>query len=125
MKSLICLILLLLLLVACDDRALVNECVLSEGMKITAFTPSGKIKIEGGKGLSRSYSGDGWSITTTLLPRPTRWYGSLGAYDPADGPSIYGRLIVDEGRQFFSSESEALRYLQAMSGYFKKLTYNN
>jgi hypothetical protein len=101
------------------------ESVLSEGMKITATTPSGKVVIEGKKGFARAYSGDGWSMNSTLIPRPTRWYGSLGLYDPAGSSSKYGRLIVDEGRQFFSSESEALRYMKALSGYFEKLIYNN
>ena len=119
-------ILLSLAAISCNSiPTSATESVLSEGIKITASTPSGKVVIEGKKGFSRSYSGDGWSINSTLIPRPTRWYGSLGLYDPAGSSSKYGRLIVDEGRQFFSSESEALRYMKSLSGYFEKLTYNN
>lgn len=102
-----------------------TENVLSEGMVITASTPSGKISIEGQKGCSRRFSGENWSCTSALIPRDTRWYGSLGLYDPAPSNSMHGRLLVDEGRQFFSSESEVLRYLQQNSGYFGRLTYNN
>ena len=102
-----------------------TESVLSDGMKISASTPSGKILIEGKKGFTRVYSGDSWSKTSTLIPRSTRWYGSLGLYDPADSDSMHGRLLVDEGRQFFSSESEALRYMQSLSEYYGNLTYNN
>jgi hypothetical protein len=94
-------------------------------MKITAITPSGKIVIEGKRGFTRSYSGDGWSKSSELTPRTTRWYGSLGLYDPAESISRYDRLLIDEGRQFFSNESEALRYLKSMSGFFGQLTYNN
>lgn len=110
------------------DRSASNiatESVLSDGMKIFASTPNGKILIKGKNGFTRVYSGDSWSKTSTLIPRPTRWYGSLGLYDPADSSTMHGRLLVDEGRQFFSSESEALRYMQSLSGYYGNLTYNN
>ena len=113
---------------ACDrktDPLPFTENVLSEGMKITAYTPSGKISMEGRKGVTRVFSGEKWSKTSNLIPRTTRWYGSLGLYDPAPSNSMHGRLIVDEGRQFFFNESEALRYLQSLSGYYGRLTYNN
>jgi len=93
--------------------------VLSDGMTIAADTPNGKISILGGKGTKRVFSGDGWTKTRYLIPRTTRWYGSLGLYDPADSWSAHGRLLVDEGRLFFDTESEALRYLYEGSGYFK------
>jgi hypothetical protein len=102
-----------------------NELVLSEKMKISALTPIGKITIEGGKGFARQYSGTNWSKSSVLTPRTTRWYGSLGAYDPAGSFTRGDRLLVDEGRQFFSSESEALRYMKSISGYYGPLTYNN
>lgn len=102
-----------------------TENVLSEGMVITASTPSGKISIGGQKGCSRRFSGENWSCTSTLIPRDTRWDGSLGLYDPAGSDSMHGRLLVEEGRQFFSSESEVLRYLRQESGYYGRLTYSN
>ena len=111
---------------ACRQKVLpFTESVLSDGMKICATTPSGKIIIEGKMGCSRSYRDGNWVKTSDLTPRTTRWYGSLGLYDPASSYSQCDRLLVDEGRQFFSSESEALRYLKSLSGFFGPLTYNN
>lgn len=117
---------ILLITCACSQGSpLITESVLTEGMKIIASTPSGKVVIEGKKGFNRTYSGEGWAKASQLTPRTTRWYGSLGLYDPAGSNSPYDRLLLDEGRQFFSSESEALRYFKAMSGFFGPLTYNN
>lgn len=102
-----------------------TESVLSEGMKIIAHTPSGTITIEGKKGFTRTYSGENWSRSSVLIPRTTRWYGSLGLYDPAGSNSLGDRLLIDEGKQFFQSESEALRYIQFLSAYYGPMTYNN
>jgi hypothetical protein len=96
-----------------------TEYVLSAGMKISAETPNGHVEIRAGNGTERSFSGDGWSKKRVLVPRSTRWYGSLGLYDPAASHSPYGRLLADEGRLFFESESEALRYLYVGSGHLK------
>ena len=96
-----------------------TEYVLTRGMKISANTPNGHIEILAGEGTERTFSGDGWEKRRSLIPRTTRWYGSLGLYDPADSSSPYGRLLVDEGRLFFESESEALRYLYVGSDYSK------
>jgi hypothetical protein len=101
-----------------------TEFVLSEGMVITATNPNGTITISGGSGTERTFSGDGWSKRRNLIPRDTRWNGSLGLYDPAGSDSPYGRLLVDEGRLFFKSESEALRYLYGGSDYSKPV-FNN
>ena len=106
--------LLILVVAACakkHDLLLNTEYVLSAGMKIAAKTPNGRIEILAGDGTERIFSGDGWSKRCSLTPRTTRWYGSLGLYDPAASYSPHGRLLVDEGRLFFASESEALRYL--------------
>jgi len=98
-----------------------NEPVLTEGMKITGSMPKEMIVIEGLKGSKRRYSGDGWSKTSTLIARSTRWYGSLGLYDPAESYSLGNRLLLDEGRQFFSSESEALRYIKKLSALYRAI----
>lgn len=122
------LLLSLCLLISCKsnfDHSISTESVLSEGMKIVAHTPSGTIVIEGKQGFARSYSGQDWSKTSMLIPRKTRWYGSLGLYDPADSNSLGDRLLIDEGDQFFQSESEALRYIQYLSAYYGPMTYNN
>lgn len=112
----------LLILASCAKRPNLlpsTEYVLTDNMTILADTPNGRISVTGGKGTQRIFSGDGWTKTTYLIPRATRWYGSLGLYDPADSWSPHGRLLVDEGRLFFDTESEALRYLYVGSDYFK------
>jgi len=101
-----------------------TETVLSKGMTITATNPNGVVTISGGSGTSRTFSGPGWSKKRNLIPRTTRWYGTLGLYDPAESDSPYGRLLVDEGKLFFDSESDALRYLYGGSGYSKPV-FNN
>ena len=89
-----------------------TEHVLTDGMVISANTPQGPLRIEGGKGAERIYSGDGWSETRHLDPRDIRWYGSLGLYDAAFSLSPHGRLLIDEGRLFFDSTRDAVRYLR-------------
>lgn len=101
-----------------------TEFVLSEGMVITATNPNGTVTISAGPGTERTFSGDGWNKRRNLIPRDTRWCGSFGLYDPAESSSPYGRLLADEGRLFFKSESEALRYLDAEGEYFK-FVFNN
>ena len=101
-----------------------TEFVLPEGMVITASNPNGTITISAGPGTERTFSGKGWNKKRDLIPRTTRWYGSLGLYDPAGSDSPYGRVLVDEGRLFFKSESEALRYLYPGSDYSKPV-FNN
>ncbi len=101
-----------------------TEFVLSKGMIITATNPNGTITISAGPGAERTFSGKGWIKKSDLIPRTTRWYGSLGLYDPAESDTPYGRVLVDEGRLFFKSESEALKYLNAGSADFKPV-FNN
>lgn len=91
-------------------------------MVIAAETPAGPVRIAGKKGTKRIYSGDGWSRTRHLDPRDIRWYGSLGLYDAASSLSPHGRLLLDEGRLFFDSARDAVRYLQTRDVPF---VYNN
>ena len=101
-----------------------TEVVLSPGMSVTATNPNGTITIEADGEASRIFSGAGWKKHSDLIPRTTRWYGSLGLYDPAFSRSPHGRMLVDEGRLFFSSEADALRYLYVGSTH-KKPVFNN
>jgi hypothetical protein len=101
-----------------------TEFVLSQGMVITATNPNGTITISAGRGTQRTFSGDGWKKERNLIPRDTRWNGSFGLYDPAESSTMYGRLLVEEGRLFFQDESEALRYLFSESGASKPV-FNN
>ncbi len=103
-----------------------TEVVLKPGMKVTATNATGTVTIEAGEGTKRIFRGNGWKKERNLIPRTTRWYGSLGLYDPS--PSLYpffGQLLVDEGRLYFSSISEALKYLYEDRPYFKPIYTNN
>jgi hypothetical protein len=114
-------------LFACErQRALLpnTEYVLTKGMTVRATNPNGTVTITAGDGAARVFSGDGWSKSRTLIPRTTRWYGSLGLYDPGSSSSPGGRLLADEGRLFFKTESEALRYLYSGSAHFKPVYTN-
>lgn len=99
-----------------------TEYVLTDGMVITAETTAGPVRITGQKGTKRTYSGDGWSKTRHLDPRDVRWYGSLGLYDAALSLSPHGRLLIEEGRLFFDSTRDAVRYLRTRD---VPLVYNN
>jgi len=114
----------LLLIVPNADVFVDTENVLTQGMVITATTPNGAVTITGGAGTVRTFSGPGWSKRRKLIARDERWYGSLGLYDPGESVTPYGRLLADEGRLFFNSESEALRYLAPQGEYFKYV-FNN
>jgi hypothetical protein len=112
---------------AADDRGKLlpyTEVVLTPGMKISATHPHGSIEIHADDDASRIFSGRNWMIQTRLIPRRTRWYGSLGLYDPAPSWKPGGRLLVDEGRQFFESEDQALRFLNVGSQMRKPIFTN-
>jgi len=102
-----------------------NESVLVNGMQIVATTPNGTITIKGRLWPVRTYSSGNWSRSSALTPRAMRWSGSLGLYDPGPSFGLGDRLLIEEGCQFFNSESEALRYLQNLSNFFGPITYNN
>jgi hypothetical protein len=127
MKTAHALVLALIVSGCTGDRGLLpsTEFVLSKGMKIAATTADGTVVITAGEGTERTFSGDGWTKKRRLIARSTRWYGSLGLYDPAASFSTHGRVLVDEGKQFFATESEALRYLYGESGYFKLVFTSN
>ena len=127
MKTTLVLVLALAISGCTTDRGLLSntEFVLTKGMKVAATTANGTVVITAGEGTERTFSGDGWSKKRHLIARRTRWYGSLGLYDPAASYSPHGRVLVDEGKQFFATESEALRYLYAESEYFKPVFTGN
>jgi len=105
-----CIIIFLVLLVTynnAQDNLPFTENVLTNGIKITVNTPKERLIIEGKKGTKRFFKGKGWSKTSNLTPRTIRWYGSLGLYDPANSNTQNGRVLVNEGRQFFSNKNEA------------------
>ena len=100
-----------------SDRQLrpYSEVVLQPGMRITAVTPNGPLTITAGEGTRRTFQGENWHKSLLLVARTSRWYGSLGLYDPAESYSPYGRLLAEEGRQHFSTESDAEAWLRGRS----------
>jgi hypothetical protein len=93
-----------------------NEVVMTPGMKITATTTAGKITINAGKGLKRSYTWEGATRSVEMEPREERWYGSLGLYFPGPGEHWKNhkgitRGVVEEGQQHFKTTDEALKWL--------------
>lgn len=111
----------------CSGRYLepYSEVVLHPGMMIEGTNPNGTVLITAGDGTLRSYKGDGWEQSVRLMSRSTRWYGSLGLYDPAGSASPFGRLIAEEGRLYFTSADEAMRWLYVGSYYSKPVFTNN
>lgn len=87
------------------------ETVLRPGMKVVATNASGTVAIAADGGISRAVSGSGWSKVIKPVARRSRWNGSLGIYDPGDSWSPGGRVLFEEGKLFFDSESAALRHL--------------
>lgn len=92
-----------------------TEVVLNPGMRLTAETPNGTLTIVAGNGTRRTYHGEGWEKSVLLVARTSRWYKSLGLYDPAESYSPYGRLLAEEGRLHFSTEAEAEGWIRARS----------
>jgi hypothetical protein len=87
------------------------ETVMSPGMTITATTSTGRITIRAEKGFRRSYTWEGATRTTDMLPRQKRWYGSLGIYsgDEAEKWKEHkgiSRGVTQEGQQHFKNEAE-------------------
>lgn len=114
----------------CDGQAMRGkllphtETVLRPGDRITVNHPHGTLTVKAGKGSSRSFSGEDWKADRVLIPRKGRWNGSAGLYDPGASTTSHGRFLVEEGKQFFSTESEALRFLMMGSEVFRPVYTN-
>ena len=94
-----------------------TELVLAPHAVLTATTETGTMKIKAMDALTREYTWEGDSRSVRLWPREERWYGSLGAYYPGPGEHWKNhngitRGVLEEGWQNFSSESDALAWLQ-------------
>lgn len=100
------------------------ELVLQENVTLSASTPSGRISIRAGRKLDRSYLWGRCTLSSDMQVRPSRWFGSLGMYDPAssflflstvlpwwfkcDGVS---RTVVGEGQIHFQTLAAAEYWL--------------
>lgn len=108
------------------------EAVMVEGMRVTFTNSNGGMTITCGKGFERSYTWDGDTRTLLMWPRKTRWYGSLGMYNP--GACIEGELgqwkehdgikrcVAEEGQRHFTNELDAVEWIHTR-GDGKKLDY--
>jgi hypothetical protein len=94
-----------------------TEVAMTNGMRITAHTPSGTIAITAGPGRKRSYTWEGATRSVVMDARSERWYGSLGLYYPGPGDHWkphqgITRGVVDEGQQHFKTIAEAMRWIR-------------
>ena len=103
----------------CASKGSTPELVLGEGVRLTAKGATGDVSVVAGKGLARSYQWNSCSLNASMRARPTRWFGSLGIYDPASSFGVLSRLlpwwfkcdgvsrtVVQEGQiHFFDRES--------------------
>jgi hypothetical protein len=103
-----------------------TELVLQEGSRLEVASSKGNIAIVAGKGLARQYQWDGCALDSQMHARTHRWFGSLGAYDPASRmgkadflkhPSCKGvsRTVVEEGQIHFSDLESAEEWIRRRS----------
>lgn len=115
------------LMVAAPASATTQELVLQEGVRLTATTGSGTVRVTAGQGLERTYEWNGCSLKASMMARSARWYGALGIHDPAgSGPVglLFGRMfgcngisrtVVQEAQIHFASRSAAERWMEHQS----------
>lgn len=97
-----------------------TEFAMLPGEAITATNVNGTMKIVAVDWLNRDYTWEGATRTVTMLPRPERWYGSLGVYYPGLGnhwQEHHGitRGVVQEGQKHFETTESALEWLRSES----------
>lgn len=110
------------------DSACATELVLREGTSLMAKTSSGNISIVAGNGLDRTYKWDNCSLKADMGARRSRWYGSLGIYDPAPSYGILSsifpwwfscsgisRTVVEEGQIHFADRRAAEHWIKNYS----------
>ncbi len=94
------------------------ELVLQEGARLTAKTSSGNVSIVAGRGFDRKYEWDGCSLSANMGARKSRWFGSMGIYDPAgsfgrlgSGCNGISRTVVQERQIHFEDRSAAEEWM--------------
>ena len=96
------------------DEPLVRETVLVPGESIEATNKTGTVKISYVSPTKRKYEWDGKIRVVKLTPRPDRFLGMLGIYDPADawGPILRVRLVLEEAVRDFENEDQVYAFLK-------------
>ncbi|HEX7886949.1 MAG TPA: hypothetical protein VF474_13315, partial [Phenylobacterium sp.] len=67
-----------------SSSAPIRETVLRPGQSVEATNKFGRVRITYVSPAERTFEWDGRSRTVKLIPRPERFMGMLGLYDPAD-----------------------------------------
>lgn len=97
------------------------ELVLNENVRLTAQLPVGRVSVVTGDGAQRRFEWAGCSLNANMRPRTTRWFGSLGIYDPGFGPDevLVGsqcadilRTAAEEAQIHFGDEESAAGWLR-------------
>lgn len=101
------------------------ELVLQEDAHLSAQFGSNTVTVTADKGLGRTFSWNECAFSPRMILRPTRWFGSLGIYNPgieeakspARGKSCNGitRAVVQEGQLHFVDSAAAERWLTRYS----------
>lgn len=94
-----------------------NEIVMNEGMSIKVSNSYGEMEITAGKGYVRNYTWNGATRSAELIPRKSRWNGSLGIYFPGEGNHWkehdgITRAVLEEGQQHFRTVEEATEWIK-------------
>lgn len=94
------------------------ELVMTEGASIKVVGADATLHVSAQGGLKRTYEWDECNLSTTLRARASRWYGSLGAYDPGFSFGLWGsecngasRTVVQEGQIHFDDENFANEWI--------------
>lgn len=99
-----------------NDNPIKNEIVMDEGMIIKVINSYGEMQIAAGKGFVRNYTWNGDTRSAELIPRKSRWNGSLGIYFPGEGKHWkehdgITRAVLEEGQQHFKTVEEAIKWI--------------
>jgi hypothetical protein len=88
-----------------------RELVIPTGDVLGAPGNVGRFSIQATSTLERRFTWPGGSISLSLTPRATRWYGELGGYiGGLPAPSnVLDHAVIEEGQLYFHSRDELLR----------------
>ena len=93
---------------------------MTPGMTIRVTNTTGTLQITAADELTRAYTWEGATRSVEMIPRETRWQGSLGLYYPGPGDhwkEHHGitRGVLEEGQQHFKTLKEAQAWLRSRS----------
>ena len=101
-----------------EPPKIIKEAVMTEGMSIIVQTQYGEFIIKAGKGAERSYTWEGKTLNTVLVPREKRWHGTLGLLDdnklsPPHKDVIH--MVIEECQIHYASFANATKGLSKHS----------